>query len=388
MKTELHQPAVARVLTALLTFLLMSALAEAQAPASSTAPKPAPSTYDRIWQHAELYHNEENPTVQSFLFTGRLQYDYAASDAEQGSNDEWNLRRLRLGARSKLFKNFLLHGEVELNPQESDPTYVRLTDMYLQWSRSPRTVVQLGKQSVPFTMDGATSSKELLTIDRSNLSNNLWFPQEYIPGVSVSGKRGQTNYRVGVYSAGTANKEFGEFNGSWFTLGVLGYDFGKQLGKKEALLTGSYVYQNADSRNTFTRSLRHIGSANFKLDAGRWGFRGDLTGGSGYLGQSSLWGVMAMPYVNLSSKSQVVGRYTFLDSSARNGIRLATYESRIVSGRGDRYSEFYGGINYYFYGHKLKWQTGVQHVDMDDELGNDGGKYDGVSFTTGFRLSW
>ena len=240
-------------------------------------------------------------------------------------------------------------------------------------------------------MDGATSSKELLTIDRNNIANNLWFPQEYIPGVSLSGKRGVTNYRVGLYSAGTANKEFGEFNGSWFLLGVVGRDFAKQLGVpsiKEALLSGNYVYQNADRRNTFTRSLRHVGSANFKLDAGKWGFRGDISGGTGYLGQSNLWGLMLMPYVNITSKWQVVGRYTFLDSSKKNGVRLATYESRIVPGRGDRYNEFYAGVNYYFYGHKLKWQNGVQHVSMGDKLGNDGGKYDGVSFTSGFRLSW
>ena len=206
--------------------------------------------------------------------------------------------------------------------------------------------------------------------------------------MSYSGKRGATNYRLGLYSAGTANREFGEFNGSWFLLGVVGRDFGKQLGVKEALLSGNYVYQNADRRNTFTRSLRHVGSANFKLDAGKWGFRGDISGGTGYLGQSNLWGLMLMPYVNITSKWQVVGRYTFLDSSKKNGVRLATYESRIVPGRGDRYNEFYAGVNYYFYGHRLKWQNGVQHVSMGDKLGNDGGKYNGVSFTSGFRLSW
>ena len=44
------------------------------------------------------------------------------------------------------------------------------------------------------------------------------------------------------------NREFGEFNGGTFTLGVLGYDFAPKLGVKEALLTGNYVYQNPDPR--------------------------------------------------------------------------------------------------------------------------------------------
>jgi phosphate-selective porin OprO/OprP len=96
---------------------------------------------------------------------------------------------LRLGAKTKWFRQLTFHGEVELNPQETNPFYVRLTDMYLQWSKSGQLKLTFGKHGVPFTMDGATSSKELLTIDRSNLSNNMWFPQEYMPGVSASGKR-------------------------------------------------------------------------------------------------------------------------------------------------------------------------------------------------------
>ena len=100
-----------------------------------------------------------------------------------------------------------------------------------------------------------------------------------------------------------------------------------------------------------------------------------------------MWGVMMMPFVSLTEKLQVVGRYTFLDSSDDNGVRLATYESTIVSGRGDTYNELYLGGNYYFYGHKLKLQTGVQFADMNDRA-NDGGAYSGVSWVTGLRVGW
>ena len=37
-----------------------------------------------------------------------------------------------------------------------------------------------------------------------------------------------------------------------------------------------------------------------------------------------------------------------------------------LPGRGDRYQEIYLGANYYFYGHKLKLQSGAQWADMDD----------------------
>ena len=56
-------------------------------------------------------------------------------------------------------------------------------------------------------------------------------------------------------------------------------------------------------------------------------------------------------------------------------------------GRGDEYKELYLGANYYFYGHRLKLQTGVQFADMNDRA-NDGGAYSGVAWTTGLRVGW
>jgi phosphate-selective porin OprO/OprP len=346
-----------------------------------------PSTYDRIWRFADWYQDDSNPVVQRVLFSGRYQHEFNLVDADQGDSDEWNVRRMRLGPKVTLFRRYTVHVEVELNPQERDPFYVRLTDAYVQWARSGRFAVTVGKQGVPFTMEGATSSKELLTIDRSNLSNNMWFPQEYMPGVSVSGKRAPWVYRAGVYSAGLANREFGEFSGGLFTLGSLGYDFARSLGAREAVLTGNYIYQHADSDNTFTRRLEHVGSLNFKLDQQRWGLRADVSAASGYLGQSNLWGVMVMPFVNATEALQFVGRYTVLDSADPNGMQLGTYESRVVRGRGDTFNELYAGANYYFYGHKLKLQTGLQFADMSDRA-DDGGAYSGLSWTTGLRVGW
>ena len=357
-------------------------------PAQESSPEKPQSTYDKVWrQFTEWYVNDSNPVVQKVLFSGRFQHDFAAIDADQGDLDEWNVRRMRFGPRVTLFRTFTLHGEIELNPQEADPLYVRSTDLYLQWSRSGRLALAIGKHSVSFTMDGATSSKELLTIDRSNLTNNIWFTYEYVPGLSVSGRRAPWVYRAGVYTAGEASREFGEFNGGVFTLGVLGYDFAKSLGVKEALLSGNYVYQNPDARNTFTQRLEHIASVNFKFDADTWGLRTDVSAAAGYLSQGDLWGLMAMPFANITENLQLVGRYTFLQSDGRNGVRLATYEKRLVPGRGDRYNELYLGANYFFYGHKLKLQSGMQFADMRDRA-NDGGTYSGVSWTTALRVGW
>ena len=349
--------------------------------------KPPELIYDRIWKFSQVYDNPKNPVVQRVLFTGRFHQDFAVLDADQGDHEEANLRRLRLGPRVTLFRKLLVHAEVELNPQERDPTYVRFTDFYGQWTHNPQTVITVGKQAVPFTLDGATSSRELLTIDRSNLANNIWFPQEYLPGVSLSGRQAAWNYRAGVYSGGAMNREFGEFTGGAVVLGVVGYDFTKRLGVRQALLTGNYVYQQEDPDNTFTRQLDHVMSINFKFDGGRWGTWTDLALASGYLGQSDLRAFVGQPFINVTDKLQFVGRYTYLSSDGPNGVRLATYESRLVSGRGDEYHELYLGANYFFYGHRLKLQSGVQWADMNDRAA-DGGTYSGVAWTTGLRVGW
>jgi phosphate-selective porin OprO and OprP len=367
--------------------LVVSACFGAAFARDAPAAKTEPSVFDQVWSYADLYKNDDNPVLQRLQFTGRFQLDYAIVDADQGNRDEWNIRRFRLGAKAKLFRDFTVHGEAELNPQEPRPLYTRLTDMYLAWSQSKSFVATIGKHSAPFTMDGSSSSKELLAIDRSNLANNLWFSNEYFPGVSASGQIDQWRYIAGGFSSGAANPEFGEFSGGVFGLVNIGYDFGKNLDAKQALLSLNYVYNEPDRQNSWTRSLQHVSSINFAFAQKAWGVRSDISAGAGYLGVSDLWGAMVMPYYNITDKFQVVSRYTHVQSDHPNGVRLALYENTVVGGRGDEYNEVYLGLNYYFYGHKLKVQTGVEYADMKDSA-NDGGKYSGWAWTTGFRISW
>jgi phosphate-selective porin OprO/OprP len=365
----------------------LAVLASTVAPAAAQTTK-EPSIYDKIWGRVtNWYDDKENPVVQRVVFTGRYHHDFVLVRADQGDTDESNARRMRFGPRITLFRNFLVHAEVEVNPQERNPFYMRLTDAYVQWSRNPALVVTAGKHSVPFTQEGATSSRELLTIDRSNLANNIWFGQEYMPGFSVAGRRGLWTYRGSLYSAGAMNREFGEFTGGLFTMAILGYDLSKKLGVREATLTGNYLYQQPDANNTFTRRYEHITSAHFRFEEGRVGARGDVSTAVGYLGQRDVWSVMLMPYFNATDKLQFVGRYTFVNSDGNNGVALPTYENRVTSGAGDEYSAGYLGVNYYFYGHRLKLQSGVEFGEMQDRA-NDRGAYSGTSWVTGLRVGW
>ena len=106
-----------------------------------------PSTFDRIWKFADWYSNDANPVVQRVVFSGRYQHEWATLDADEGDHSEWNVRRMRLGPRVTLFRTITFHAEADLNPQETDPFFVRMTDLYVQWTKSPRLALTVGKNA-------------------------------------------------------------------------------------------------------------------------------------------------------------------------------------------------------------------------------------------------
>lgn len=355
---------------------------------------------DDAWGAMTLYSDSNNPYLQKLAFTGRLHLDYAhvvgdgTRPAPLGTSDlswdEFNVRRLRAGFKATLFKDFTAHVEGDFDLEE-DPVYLRLTDAYIGWKHSDALNIKVGKQSIGYTLDGSTSSKELLTIDRNNLTNNLWFTYEYVPGITAGGKVGNWVYNTGVYTQGGEDGEFGDFDGGTAWLASVGYDFSEKLGADEALLTLDYVY-NEETPSTpplFTnRSLGQIVSLNFRYQKDDFGFRTEIAGGDGFLGQADTLGFNIMPFYNFTDKLQGVLRYTFIESDGDNGLRMTSYESSAVNGgKGDQYQELYAGLNYFLYGHKLKLQTGLSFLSMRDQA-DDGGAFDGLSWITGIRVAW
>lgn len=350
----------------------------------AVAPKEE-SIYDKIWSLATLYKNKDNPIIQEISLSGRAQFEYFSVDSNQGDADDWEVRRLREGIKIKFLKKWMLHAEANFDADNPNPFYTKLTDAYIQYAHSEALVFAVGKQSVKFGLDGGTSSKELITIDRSNLANNLWFTEEYAPGVSIGGKKRNWNYFVGWFTS-DGNPEFGDFDAGTFLLGRVGYDLSDALNADKAMLWLDYVYQQPDSNNSATRPFEHVGSVNMLVQKGKFGLGSDIMAGNGYGRQGDAFGVQVMPYYDITEKIQFVLRYTFLNGDD-NAIRFARYENRVESGRGDQYNEFYAGLNWYLYGHKLKFQTGIQYATMDDSR-NDGGDYDGWQWVGGLRISW
>jgi len=345
------------------------------------------SSFDKVWSYATLYDNKNNRFIQKFDLKGRLQIDSAWFDADQGEFDDILWRRFRFGFKTIFFQDWVLHieGDWDLNKSLGE-TYNRLTDAYIGWHPGKNWDLKILKQSAGFTLDGATSSKKLLTLQRNNLTNNLWFTAEYFTGATITGTAAKRwNYKAGIFSSDGSN-ELSHFEAAYFTLLSLGYNFAGDLELDDATIRVDYVY-NQEDEDANTRDFSQILSLVTKLEQGDWGLWADFSAGRGYASQSDLWGVALMPFYDITQHIQLVLRYTYLKSDDNNGVRLGRYENEIVKGRGDEYNEIYGGLNVFFYGHKLKWQTGLQYSTMKDAA-DDGGDYKGWGLTTGLRVSW
>jgi len=96
-----------------------------------------------------------------------------------------------------------------------------------------------------------------------------------------------------------------------------------------------------------------------------------------------VYGLIVMPYYNLTDRLRFVVRGQYAASDSGDGLRLQRrYERTVADGdRGDSYWAAYAGLNYYIMGDKLKLMSGLEYSDLSGD--ND---YDGWTLLTGLRL--
>jgi len=341
--------------------------------------------YDKIWSYATLYENQDNNPIRKFALSGRLQLDAAYFNADQGEFDDLRWRRFRFGFTAYFLGAFStrIEGDFDLN---QGGTYDRLTDSYIGYNPTGNWEIRVLKHSAGFTLDGATSSTKLLTPQRNNLTNNLWFDVEYFTGISIKGRTaGKWKYKAGLFSA-NEDDELGSFNAGYFGLLSLAYDLSPALNFKSASLRIDYV-DTSEHPDAATADMGQVVSLVSAWEQAHWGLRTDFSAGQGVGEQSDVRGLVVMPYYNIDHHLQMVFRYTYIKSKDPNGVRLTRYETEITKTRGDEYMEYFGGFNLFLYGHKLKWQTGLEYARMKDEA-NDGGAYDGWGLSTVLRMYW
>ena len=350
------------------------------------------STFDKIWDNVVLYENDENSLMSKFWLTGRLQGEYHSFENEVApaiDHDDYDWRRFRFGFKATLFGDITLHSEADLGLENRGrPLYNDLTDTYISWSTENGMKFKLGKQSAPFTLDGSTSSKKLHTLERSKIAGNIWFGQEYFPGISVSGSKDEIDYFAGFYSNDNKPEFDGAFKHGQFGILSVGKDYAANFDLEKSYLRLDFMFQEDDGNDDVEDFSDWNAAYSFvtKWENNDWYFWTDLSFADRKDGD--VWGIQLMPFYDITDKTQVIFCYTYLDSSGVNQLRASRWEDRLDRGeyRGDDLTEYFFGLNHFFYGHKLKWQNGLQYTELDQADGSK--EYEGWGFTTAFRISW
>jgi phosphate-selective porin OprO/OprP len=378
--------------------------------------------WDRAWSSFVLYKDENNPILQEFALQGRYQAQWAAGessteDFEQSGKGEFigseiENRRARLGFKSKWFQNWKLEGQIDADTDFEDSAgdstfYKNIYDLYLTYAQSDALNVSVGKTKVKFGREQEISSKEILTIERSGVSNQLHAGE--LTGLWVNGKGIGEHwlYELGIYGA-DRDREFSQLEEGAVILGKIGYDYSSQVGFDSAIVSLHYMH-NTEPGNQYSSSTWSGSSSPSFTDSialtnditqGRWGLTTDVMYGFGFTGnatqsgaakaidQGDVFGVSIIPSYYIADGLQLVGRVQVATSNGADALKSpGRYDeaSLLPSGedaKGNTFVSTYLGLNYYLYGHKLKLMNGVEYTHLG------GGDYDGTTFYSGLRFSF
>jgi phosphate-selective porin OprO/OprP len=347
-------------------------------------PAEEPTLCDIIFDLPTLYKDKSNPYIQEIAITGRYQGQYYYVDANTGEDDGWNNRRWRLGGKVKFLNQFELSGQFNLNTSNDlDGRFFQDVDtLELEWTPSDEWAVVLGKHKPAITQEYSTSSSRILTVERSLLVNQV--TPDKIGGATVAYESGPFSADLGVFS-GALTDDWGlpEFDGGVGVLARFGYDV-----TEDTNIRLDYMYQSEDEGNDGFADYEHIVSLNSSSEWGAFGLRTDLIYAAGMDDVDDVFGIVVLPYYDVTDWLQLVARYQYATSDGDAGIRLQSrYERRALedgsTSRGDQYHAIYGGINWYICGNNLKVMTGVEYSTLAGDA-----DYDGVTFFAGIRTNF
>jgi len=123
-----------------------------------------------LWSLPKLYKGDG--LISEFGLHGRYQGQYYWADGPAGSSDDYETRRARIGSHLKLSNGIKLSASFNLELDDSF-AFDDLNDIGLFWEGESGLSFGIGKLKPGITAEYATSSKRILTIERSLLVNQL-----------------------------------------------------------------------------------------------------------------------------------------------------------------------------------------------------------------------
>lgn len=359
-----------------------------EAPASS----PAGDWCDNLKTFGTLYSDKENPYIQEFKVFGRLQYQWGYTDGDNndtdfsGNGDE--LRRLRAGVQVKFLNGFKLKANANLEEggfRNHELGYGGLDEAYLAYTfknvaNFDALEIAYGRHKFNFSQEAHTSSKEIKTVERSNIAN-FFYNSARPTGALATLEREGLVLTGGIFSTTDDDEIAGWNDGNAY---YLSGEF--KAGPGDIIL--DYVYNDVDAEDDdiigyeWGVSAAYVTKvANFDLAIN--GLYGETQDGD------AVYGLVIMPSTFIiEDKLEAVARYQYFGSDGDNvkinsrNVRNVASHDGVSVGSGDENHTLYGGLNYYLCDHNAKIMAGVEYEVLD---GSDV-DLSATTLWTGFRM--
>lgn len=337
-----------------------------------------------------LYTGDPGSPLQSIKLRGIIHIQSVGVNASQGSQEDFEFRRLRFGFDSRFLDHFMLRGTIDLDV-ERGRLYRRLAQTYLTYSpfgnegkNERRLRLVVGKMRSRFSGEWGISARRLKTFERSLLPNQL--APRVGTGFRVEGIEEAFDYAFSAL-AGERAREFG-----WYDEGAL---FLAEVGfSPRPSLRFGFDYLGVTGKQNLTASrISHAVSIsaeyNPRYSEGDFAFLVDALLGLGDRDTPDVAGIVLLTSYQIDESWELVARYQFAHSEEPDGIRLQRRYERLVvpdvpKQRGERYHAAYFGANYRLYSGRLKWMVGGEYANLDG--GSDNAGYDGWTWFTGLRI--
>lgn len=307
-----------------------------------------------------------SPNIKDLQIRGRIhgQFGYTHAENDDGSDDYSTLemRRVRLGMRGTLFQN--VRAQIEAN---FIPNSFSMRSAYLEWREHDWIYPKMGFDKPTFGHEENTSSASILTVERSNINNQM------VPGpttgVSFSGTVDLLQYGAGIYT-GRANVNPDGWDRYLYN-GTLGITLDRWMPEDHHLSFRLDGIANDDTGAIF--GFKHGVAASSQYNWEPFDLRVEYMQANPFDG-GYVRGGYIMPAYKFTEKIQGVVRYerstangTIINAPNRYARRTEVTPSDVAGTReGTDYEALYLGANYYVKGDNLKLMAGVEYAELDE----------------------
>lgn len=354
--------------------------AEPEPPSGSQAAPPRPSTREPLHDLGLIHRGSAGTLVQELWLLGRYHGQLHRSDGDDGSHEDWENRRFRVGAQARLLRNLTLHAQM-VSGADLEPFYNGFTELWAGWRFHDALVLTIGQQKHRFTHDRNVSSRYINYLERSLLTN--MFNADYTPAITLSGRRGPWNYYGGVFSNKTSRNmkdAFTNLDSGYSLLGSVTRDIGGAVATDTAFLSVSFVHSDATSDATNLNRFGNGLATALILTQGAASLVVEGTLGTGSANGNAV-GINVQPSYFVNRRVQLVSRYQMAGGTRPDTLTAQRrYEREAGLRTGDLYNAVYAGLNLHLAEHRIKLMSGVEYARLSGR--------DAVTGSVALRMFW